>query len=72
MDVFKNPRWLPWFQDGCHFFQNNLSTLALGGFPESFMKIGLDLAEIFTKIKRLDWHGGKGKREGEKGSLTHL
>ena len=32
------------------------------------MKIGLDLANIFTELKKIDWSdGGAGRREGEKG-----
>ena len=52
------PRWPP-------FFQNNLSTLKK--FPESFVKIGCDLAAIFMELKKLDWcdGGGKGRREGK-------
>ena len=33
-------------------------------FPQNFVKIGLDLAEIL-RISKLDWHGG-GEEEGEK------
>ena len=34
-----------------------------GSFPQNFVKIGLDLAEIL-RISKLDWRDGK---EGEKG-----
>ena len=35
-----------------------------GIYPENFMKIRLDLAEIL-RISKLDWHDGEG--EGKKG-----
>ena len=35
-----------------------------GSFPQNFVKIGLDLAEIL-RISKLDWRDGRG--EGEKG-----
>ena len=39
-----------------------------GTFPENFVKICVDLAEIL-RIKKLDWHdrggGGKGRRGGK-------
>ena len=35
-----------------------------GSFPQNFVKIPLDLAEIL-RISKLDWRGGEG--EGEKG-----
>ena len=35
-----------------------------GSFPQNFVKIGLDLAEIL-RISKLDWHDGGG--EGKKG-----
>ena len=37
-----------------------------GSFPQKFVKIGLDLAEIL-RISKLDWHDGEGKKEKEKG-----
>ena len=39
-----------------------------GSFPQNFVKIGLDLAEIL-RISKLDWRdgGGEGKKEKEKG-----
>ena len=46
------------------FFCFNHNGTPTGIFPESFMKIGLDLAEIL-RISKLDWRdGGKG-REGK-------
>ena len=36
-----------------------------GSFPQNFVKIRLDLAEIL-RISKLDWHDGGGE-EGEKG-----
>ena len=35
-----------------------------GSFPQNFVKIRLDLAEIL-RINKLDWHDG-GEEEGEK------
>ena len=62
---FKNPRWPPLFQDGRHFFK--ITYPPYERFPESFMKIRLDLAKIFMELKNFDWHDGKGKKgkEGE-------
>ena len=49
-----------------------------GSFPQNFVKIGLDLAEIL-RISKLDWHdkgegkkgrrGGEGKKEGRNPTL---
>ena len=37
-----------------------------GSFPQNFVKIGLDLAEIL-RISKLDWRDGGGEGEKEKG-----
>ena len=42
----------------------NHSKITKGSFPQNFVKIGLDLAEIL-RISKLDWRDGG---EGEKGS----
>ena len=48
------------------FYFNHLGT-PTGIYPENFVKIPLDLAEILRIIK-LDWHDrGGGEEEGEKG-----
>ena len=39
-----------------------------GSFPQNFMKIRLDLAEIL-RISKLDWRDGGGK-EGRKGGIV--
>ena len=36
-----------------------------GSFPQNFVKIGLDLAEIL-RISKLDWHDGEGKKKGRR------
>ena len=36
------------------------------GYPQIFVKIGLDLAEIL-RISKLDWHDGGGEGEKKKG-----
>ena len=40
------------------------------GYPQNFVKIGLDLAEIL-RISKLDWcdGGGEGKKEGRNPAL---
>ena len=50
------------------FFYFNHLRIPTGSFPQNFVKIGLDLAEIL-RISKLDWRdgGGKGRREGGKG-----
>ena len=44
-----------------------------GSFPQNFVKIGLDLAEIL-RISKLDWHdgGGKEKGRGEEGEESYF
>ena len=39
-----------------------------GSFPQNFVKIGLDLAEIL-RISKLDWRdgGGEGEKKGRRG-----
>ena len=53
----RNPT-LKWF---------NHRRIPKGSFPQNFVKIGLDLAEIL-RISKLDWRDGgegeKGRREG--------
>ena len=40
-----------------------------GSFPQKFVKIGLDLAEIL-RISKLDWRDGGGKeKEGRRGGI---
>ena len=55
------------FVDWFVFYLNLLGT-PTGIYPENFMKIPLDLAEIL-RIRKLDWRdgGGEGKKEKEKG-----
>ena len=43
----------------------NHRKIPTGRFPQNFVKIGLDLAEIL-RISKLDWRDGGGE-EGEKG-----
>ena len=50
-------------------FYFNHHRIPKGSFPQNFVKIRLDLAEIL-RISKLDWHDGgegekKGRREGE-------
>ena len=47
-------------------FYFNHSGTPKESFPENFVKIRLDLAEIL-RIRKLDWHDGgkKGRREGK-------
>ena len=33
-------------------------------FSWNFFKVLLDLAEIFTELKKLDWHDREGMKEG--------
>ena len=46
-----------------------------GSFPQNFVKIGLDLAEIL-RISKLDWRDGegekKGRRRGEGGEESYF
>ena len=42
----------------------NHCRIPTGSFPQNFVKIGLDLAEIL-RISKLDWREGEGE-EGEK------
>ena len=42
----------------------NHRRISKGSFPQNFVKIGLDLAEIL-RISKLDWRDGRGE-EGEK------
>ena len=49
------------------FYFNHL-WIPKGIYPQNFVKIGLDLAEIL-RISKLDWHdggGGKKKKEGRR------
>ena len=49
------------------FFCFNHHRIPKGSFPQNFVKIQLDLAEILS-ISKLDWRdGGGGEEEGEKG-----
>ena len=36
-----------------------------GRFPQNFVKIGLDLAEIL-RFSKLDWRDGEGERKGRR------
>ena len=47
---------------GCLFFINYGTPT--GSFPERFVKIPLDLAEIYSVLKKLDWRDGEGKGRG--------
>ena len=40
----------------------NHHRIPTGGFPQNFVKIRLDLAEIL-RISKLDWRDGGGKKE---------
>ena len=48
------------FIDLFFFYFNHLGT-PTGIYPENFVKIGLDLAEIL-RISKLDWRDGGGKK----------
>ena len=53
------------FVDLFVFYFNHLGT-PTGIYPENFVKIGLDLAEIL-RISKLDWlDGERGKKEGRR------
>ena len=44
----------------------NLRRIPKGSFPQNFVKIGLDLAEIL-RISKLDWRdGGEGEKKGSR------
>ena len=48
----------------CLFF--NHCKIPKGSFPQNFVRIGLDLAEIL-RISKLDWHEGEGgEKEGRR------
>ena len=48
------------------FFCFNLRRIPTGSFPQNFVKIQLDLADIL-RISKLDWRdGGGGKKEGRR------
>ena len=46
------------------FFCFNHRRIPKGSFPQNFMMIGLDLAEIL-RISKLDWRDGGGGEEGK-------
>ena len=54
----------------CFFVCLSHLEILTGRFPESFMKILLDLAEIFMILKnrKIDWCDG-GKKKGREGIL---
>jgi len=43
----------------------NHGRIPKGSFPQNFMKIGLDLAEIL-RISKLDWRDGEGEEKGRR------
>ena len=48
-----------------YFLLNHLGT-PTGSYPDNFLKIRLDLAEIL-RISKLDWHDGlEGKKKGRR------
>ena len=51
------------FVYGFVFFCFNHHGTPTGSFPESFVKIRFDLAEIFgiKKNRKVDWHDGEGE-----------
>ena len=53
------------FVDRFVFYFNHLGT-PTGIYPENFVKISLDLAEIL-RISKLDWRDGGGEGKKEKG-----
>ena len=54
----------------------NHGRIPTGSFPQNFVKIRLDLAEIL-RISKLDWRDGggggkKGRRRGEEGEESYF
>ena len=42
-----------------------------GSFPENFLEIKIDLAEIL-RIRKLDWHDGGGEEKGREGKESYF
>ena len=47
------------------FFCFNHRRISKRSFPQNFVKIGLDLAEIL-RISKLDWRDGEGEEKGRR------